>query len=307
MAAVSIPEILATTDILLHWRFQSLSPNTPLETSKSAADPIPGILGIYSSYAYANINRCSSLYSFNADFDFHHQCSPVLMRISKVATVSIPVALKFQLIIAIVATGSCLAIQVQSLPKVVSLVFMRPSKWQLRPFQKSLPPLAYFFTGDSNHCHQILLWKHQKVQQTLFQWSLEYIPRMHIQTSTDAAVSIPLTQTSIFTISVLPFLCDYQKLQQSPFQSLWSFNSLLQSSPPAPVWQCRSNFHQKWSLLFLCDHQNGSCVYSRNPCHHWHTSSLENPIVVTKYSSGNIKKCSRPYSRDPCRSEVSTH
>ena len=132
MAAVSVPEILATTDIHFHWRFQSLSPNTPLETLNSATVPIQGILGIYSSYAYANINRCSSLYSPNADFDFHHQCSLVLMRISKFAAVSIPgvlVTLKFQLIIAIIATGYCLAVQVQSPPKVSYLVLMRPSKW----------------------------------------------------------------------------------------------------------------------------------------------------------------------------------
>ena len=107
------------------------------------------------------------------------------------------------------------------------------------------------------------------------------IPEILTTTSTDAAVSIPQMQTSILTISVLLFLCEYQKLQQSLFQeslSLWSFNSLLQSSPPAPVWQAKSNLHQKWSLLFLCDHQNGSCVYSRNPCHHINRcSSLYSP------------------------------
>ena len=159
-------------------------------------------------------------------------------------------------------------------------------------FQKSLPPLTYLFTGDSNHYHQILLWKHWIVQKSLFKESLVYLPRMRMQTSTDAAVSIPQTQTSIFTISILSFLCEYQKLQQSLFLgslSLWSFDSLLQSSPPAPGWQSRSNLHQKWSLLLLCEYQNGSCVCSRNPCHHWHTFSLEIPIIIAKYSSGNIK------------------
>ena len=95
---------------------------------------------VYSRNPCHHINRCSSLYSPNADFHHLsscHQCSFVLTRISKVAAVSIPgvlVTLKFQLIIAIIATlslcsFSCLASQVQSPPKVVSLVLMRPSKW----------------------------------------------------------------------------------------------------------------------------------------------------------------------------------
>ena len=205
----------------------------------------------------------------NADFDSHHQCSPVLMRISKVAAVSIPgvlVTLKFQLIIAIIATGSCLASQVQSPPKVVSLVLMRPSKWQLCLFQKSLPPHQQMqqslfpkcrlrfspsvfscsyanikscsslysrspchfevSTQYCNHRHRLLFGKPSPIS-TKSGLSCSYatikmvavsIPEILATTSTDAAVSIPQMQTSIFTISVLLFLCEYQKLQQSLFQ-----------------------------------------------------------------------------------------
>ena len=81
-------------------------------------------------------------------------------------------------------------------------------------------------THYCNHRHRLLFGKPSPIS-TKSGLSCSYatikmaavsIPEILATTSTDAAVSIPQMQTSIFTISVLLFLCEYQKLQQSLFQ-----------------------------------------------------------------------------------------
>ena len=320
---------------------------------------------VYSRNPCHHINRCSSLYSPNADFDFHHQCSPVPMRISKVAAVSVPgvlVTLKFQLIIAIIATGSCLASQVQSPPKVVSLVLMRPSKWQLCLFQKSLPPHQQMqqslfpkcrlrfspsvfscsyanikscsslysrspchfevSTHYCNHRHRLLFGKPSPIS-TKSGLSCSYatikmvavsIPEILATTSTDAAVSIPQMQTSILTISVLMRILKVAAVSIPEVLVTLKFQLIIAIIATGSCLASQVQSPPKVVSLVLMRPSKWLCLFQKSlPPHQQMQQSLfpkcRLPFVPSVFfrSHANIKSCSSLYSRSPCHFEISTH